>query len=781
MKKVLLLLLICASFASAFAQANFYDLYKIQDVKIEFGYPDWEAKLHAEKADKQNYIIAKSCTINGVKFDSVGVKFKGNSTYKKDNKKNPLHIKLNVVKSQDYNGIKSIKLNNIFSDPSYVREVLSYQILRNYMAASEANFAKVFIDGNYYGFMTNVEPVGNGFVSKHFNSSENVFVKCTPSLPGGAPGGGGPPIGGPPTGSAACNLKFTNYDSTSTAHKGVYEMENGYGWKAFISLMDTLKNNPTKTDKILDIDKAIWMHAFNNVLVNLDSYTGLLSQNYYMYQNDNQQFMPIMWDFNMSFGSFTSTGETAGGLPTGGEDLSVMKTKLHFDNDERPMIKVIMANPTYRRMYFAHCKTILEEFFANNAYLTEANKVRNFIDTEVKNDVNPFYPYAKFQDGLTAPQPAAGSPGSPATDFIGIKTLMDKRVAFLQSQPEFKAFAPTIAEVNYAPKTALKGEKVWVTAKISSNTNAFVAYREDSEDIFEKIQLFDDGKHQDGAANDGTFGAELVARDFKMQYYVYAENADAGLFAPQRAEHEFFTLILQNAGQSNVKLGDLVINEFQASNKATAKDPSDDKYDDWAELYNTTNAEIVLDNLYFTDDFTKKDKFQFPNGVKIAAKSRIIVWLDEDSKATTGVHANFKLSGSGEQLWLGKADGTVLDSITFKGMKDDQVMARCPEGTGEFIVTSPTFNASNGNCKPLANKELELSEAKIYPNPTQGILNIVSENAIGKIQVFNLSGQVIFQVIKEDNNTTIDLSDLAKGMYFVKIDNTKVMKVILSE
>ena len=39
--------------------------------------------MQAEKNGDENYIIAAWCKVNGVQFDSVGVKYKGNSSYKR--------------------------------------------------------------------------------------------------------------------------------------------------------------------------------------------------------------------------------------------------------------------------------------------------------------------------------------------------------------------------------------------------------------------------------------------------------------------------------------------------------------------------------------------------------------------------------------------------------------------------------------------------------------------------------------------------------------------------
>jgi len=53
-----------------------------------------------------------------------------------------------------------------------------------------------------------------------------------------------------------------------------------------------------------------------------------------------------------------------------------------------------------------------------------------------------------------------------------------------------------------------------------------------------------------------------------------------------------------------------------------------------------------------------------------------------------------------------------------------------------------------------------------YPNPTNDILHIVSDDAGATLRVCH-----------NDNDTTIDISHLANGLYFLKIEN-KMVKII---
>ena len=127
MKTKLLVLLTLLSVFYTNAQ-TFYDLNTIQTIEITFAQSNWDALLDAAEATDA-YIEAQSVTINGATYNTVGVKYKGNSSYNASNVKNPWHIELDTYVDQNYQGYTDIKLSNVYFDPSFVREALGFKIL----------------------------------------------------------------------------------------------------------------------------------------------------------------------------------------------------------------------------------------------------------------------------------------------------------------------------------------------------------------------------------------------------------------------------------------------------------------------------------------------------------------------------------------------------------------------------------------------------------------------------------------------------------------------------
>ena len=98
-----------------------------------------------------------------------------------------------------------------------------------------------------------------------------------------------------------------------------------------------------------------------------------------------------------------------------------------------------------------------------------------------------------------------------------------------------------------------------------------------------------------------------------------------------------------------------------------------------------------------------------------------------------------------------------------------------------FGITTGTTVWSFTTDAQLGVEENTLNSFTAYPNPTSGILNIKSTEEIDNVTVFNLLGQSVAKFGKNDiTNSSIDLSELSKGLYLVKVtsgNNTETLRV----
>lgn len=739
---------------SANAQNSFYNIDSVQTIEIYFEQANWDYQMDTAKYGQEEYTLAKWVKVNGVQYDSVGVKYKGNSSYDSTYTKNPLHIALDEFREQSHNGVTDIKLGNAYADPSMIREVLGYEILKNYMHCPSANFAKVYINGVYVGVYSSAENIDKSFCSNHFNSSKNTFVKCNPTVI--------------PTAKVKSNLKYISTDSS--AYATYYELKSDQGWNELINLCDTITNTPSAIGNIMDIDRVLWMLAFNNTFVNLDSYTGAFAQNYYLYRDKTKHFNPIIWDLNMAFGGFPNVGYSNTSL--GALDIATLQklpTNIHSTDAYWPLIKGIMSNAQYKRKYIAHMKTMLNEFVTNNTYKTLIDSLQNIVSTAVQADTNKFFTDNDFTNA-TSNNIAFTSYSIP-----GITTLMDARATYLLATSEFTATEPVITNITTSTEYPVLNTSIGIKATVSNASLVYLNYRTDDDLKFTTIQMYDDGLHNDSLASDGIYGNSFIIDNNIAQYYLYAENTSAGKFSPARAEHEFYSI---KAYTQELSAGEVVINEFLASNKGINYD-NEGKYEDWIELYNNTDKDINLFGHYISDSKANLTKYTFKENSIITAKGFLTLWADEDSSTATAQHCNFKLSGSGEAIYLTNSNQTIVDSIIFGAQTSDVSMGRCVDGIGKFYsLIIPTYNKANF-CSTVGIEDETTISSKIYPNPANNVLNISnSSNNLSTVNIYNVIGNLIYSNSFNNSNISIDTSNWNNGVYILKMNNS-TSKIII--
>jgi hypothetical protein len=107
----------------------------------------------------------------------------------------------------------------------------------------------------------------------------------------------------------------------------------------------------------------------------------------------------------------------------------------------------------------------------------------------------------------------------------------------LKAHPLLNRAQPSAEKPNYA--MAADG-KMTITTKLTNATRAFCCVRNDHQQAYRYLPMFDDGKHNDGAANDGVFSVVMDAKN--IQYYIMAENEEAVGLMPTRAGFEYYEI-----------------------------------------------------------------------------------------------------------------------------------------------------------------------------------------------------------------------------------------------
>jgi hypothetical protein len=131
------------------------------------------------------------------------------------------------------------------------------------------------------------------------------------------------------------------------------------------------------------------------------------------------------------------------------------------------------------------------------------------------------------------------------------------------------------------------------------------------------------------------------------------------------------------------------------------------------------------------------------------------------------------------------------DNLTWFASEDDAIDNLNPLATGTQLVSGTTYyvvNTSTQGCRSaafavtvtvtLGNDSFDLAGLKLYPNPVNSLLNVDYTDTITAIEVFNIVGQKVTAKNVNALSTTVDMSNLAAGTYFVKVQTANAARTI---
>ena len=500
-----------------------FDPTVVRELHINFENDDYHNILTEGFFNTPSMRIPASITFNGATLDSVGVRYKGNSTFclptQQNNVKVPYNLDMNYwisgQKLMDYN---KVKLANAWLDPTYCKEYIASRIYRKYLPTPEINLISLHSQGNYTGLYVNTESINKQFLEKHFGEDEGVLFKCDGAGVFCDENGNGTEGGTP---------SLAHLGSDSTSYYDSYTIKSEHGWEELMNLISTLEFTPENIEDVINMDRVMWAMAVNTVTNNLDTYNGYYVHNYYLYQDVEGRFQMIPWDLDNTFG-----GAIMGFSFFSPNDI------YHFDpffggwdnSDYRPLIDLIYNTPMYRKQYIAHIKTVMEESMNQDEIAQEISSLQDIASSYASNDSNGLFSMENYTSNV---QEAFWSTGF-NWGFAGILSTIEERMAFLSSHAEIDVPAPILGNLSIvngvAHITAYDADEIqlrWTTNSIASN--------------FQSIVMVDDGTQGDEFASDGVFSIPMPNEDgADIKFYIRATNSEAMSLSPARAEYEYY-------------------------------------------------------------------------------------------------------------------------------------------------------------------------------------------------------------------------------------------------
>lgn len=728
----------------------------VKRIDLNFSQANWQSLLTQNYNSKTD--IPATLTMEGKTYPNVGVRYKGQTSYQRvTTDKKSFNVTMDYIDpDQDLKGYETLNFNNSFEDNSFMREVFYENITRKYGPSLKACFVNLYINGVNWGLYPHVQGLDGKYIKEWFLSNDGTRWRCERTL--STPGGGGPPGGGGVGGGFGAGSSSLNYLGEDTsAYKPNYTLKHtelANPWADLVRVTRVL-NNSSQIDslnKVLDVDRALWFLAKEILFGDDDSYVNKGGMDYYAYYDaETGRLTPLEYDANSVMENQTGTWDI-----------------FFKENDTKfPLCNKLFKIPELRQRYLAHVRTMTQDLFNEGRFVPLINQYFNLIDTLVQKDNKKLMTYTQFVTGKE-----------------GLKTWMNSRRNFILNHSEVNRTGVTISNAEYLTddipfKSPDAGKTVTIRTKITGSKKAktvYLYYGSGYDGPFTRMQMSDDGNHQDALANDGIFGAGIPGQNagVYVRYYIEAvadDNFGTVTYQPQGAEHDVYIYRVNLVAS---QINEVVINEVMSANTKTVSD-QDNEFDDWIELYNKSSTPIDLTRWILTDNPDNLDKYRIPKGTVIPANGYLIVWADEDGKQT-GLHANFKLSASGEPLILLDSSGHQVDMVQIPPLADDMAYARQPNGTGGFMVKSATFNKNNDVTTPV-NELKSKREISLYPNPADNYLQIeISGSLPQQINIFNALGQNIFnrRLLKE----TIDIGRWPAGVYFLNSGPTIIKFII---
>ena len=178
----------------------------------------------------------------------------------------------------------------------------------------------------------------------------------------------------------------------------------------------------------------------------------------------------------------------------------------------------------------------------------------------------------------------------------------------------------------------------------------------------------------------------------------------------------------------------VVINEYSASNFDSHLD-NYGEYEDWVELYNTTNSDIDLNGWSLTDKPANLPKWSFNGSFIVSANSVAIIYCSGRDELVGGVaHTNFKITQTkaGEVFVLSDASGNIIDSVRAIPAQKSHSRGRDVNGSSSWSVfTAATPNTSNtGAMLEYAPVPIFSQSSGYYSAPFDLTLSCADPNAI---------------------------------------------------
>lgn len=416
-------------------ESKLFNTDEIITVDIQMDEAAWNEMLSG--AMSEEYYVC-NVVINGKRVNNVAIRPKGNtslSAIATDPDTDRYSLKLefdHFVEGQTCFGLDKLILNNNYADATNMKEAIIYDMYQYLGAdASLYNYAKVSVNGEYWGVYTALEGVEESFMLRNFGTQDGELYKpdsmemgggdsdssSSSSMPnmGGMDFSGFDPdnipksgefsfdpenmpdmgdskpsgIGGFSIGGGGANLNYSDddLDSYSTIWEGEVTKTGKADHRKVVTALKNISEG-TDLETYLDIDNVLKYMAVHTFAVNMDSLSGSMAHNYYLYEYDGRLNL-FPWDYNLSLGGM-SMGSDA-------DATEVVNDAIDTPFSGTKFFDALLSNEVYLERYHAYLQQLVDEYVNGGRFDEAYSRIRDQIDPLVETDPTAFYPYDEFQ------------------------------------------------------------------------------------------------------------------------------------------------------------------------------------------------------------------------------------------------------------------------------------------------------------------------------------------------------------------------------------------------
>jgi surface protein len=101
-------------------------------------------------------------------------------------------------------------------------------------------------------------------------------------------------------------------------------------------------------------------------------------------------------------------------------------------------------------------------------------------------------------------------------------------------------------------------------------------------------------------------------------------------------------------------------------------------------------------------------------------------------------------------------------------------------GARNYLINTYGWNITDGglNCADLSTEAFDKSSVSLYPNPVLSVLNVDNNLTNQPYKIVDTLGKVILKGKLNEGNNSINVEQLSKGIYYIKLANNKASKFI---